>query len=767
MRALLVTLAAIAFVIVLLLLGDGGPNRLRIVGRLGGAAAAVLVLLVFFGLYVAAERRRERTEKDFEGAPWLRRRAGADTREDAGSPAPERPGRDARADVERMLMNADDALLALRDLMEHGGAGDYGALPSLLGRTPVASWDGPRPVGANRLKRNDRWWLMPRSGEMGEEAYDGLLAIEATLNAYDDLESRSWPGGMTQTWRLAQIFAEVADLRPHEGAGTRLERALLDGARDDGEWGCRVRMANDLENLPAPFRIEATFRANLSRGLVGASVVAPRPACFTMFEDSRRPAWARAYALRLALLLARRALASSPHVTRVVVNCREHGSESTVLSLDLGKRDLERLLPLARRAALVDEGLPEDPSLRFRLAPGGWLAPVEPFLDLACEELVPEDRHRTVELDRTPCDEALRRSCGAGRACDLGIMEKAGRAEAWLKVERELGGTTQEAVSRLMALRDSTDDATVADACERACRELVDGTVDVGDARALSQVFVDGSALARAVRRARGALSGEPSPDILEQALESLEAALAPAAQTGAYLDGPGVVYRYFNSLPERIAYNLEGPNDGRDVRLVPDEYYMAHSYASRMLGTLGRHEEALAHAEELVRVAPVTPDALLCKARCLEDLSRIFEAADLLMDGIRLSSTARDMAICFYRLAFMEWRLGRSDLSVACYQRAMGLHSDVAEQAALELRDLLAAQPDLSELAEEDVLPALEAGGIPVGAVDALRRRTRDAVAACTDAGLFAVARPLCGALLELCRDDALVGVYRSLSRP
>ena len=55
----------------------------------------------------------------------------------------------------------------------------------------------------------------------------------------------------------------------------------------------------------------------------------------------------------------------------------------------------------------------------------------------------------------------------------------------------------------------------------------------------------------------------------------------------------------------------------------------------------------------------------------------------------------------------------------------------------------------------------------IPVGAVDELRKRTRDAVAACADAGLFALARPLTGALLELCRDDALVGVYRSLSRP
>ena len=71
-RAFVVTLAAIVLAIVLLLLGDGGPNRLRIVGRLGGVAAAVLVLLVLFALYAAAERRKGRTERDFEDMPWMR-----------------------------------------------------------------------------------------------------------------------------------------------------------------------------------------------------------------------------------------------------------------------------------------------------------------------------------------------------------------------------------------------------------------------------------------------------------------------------------------------------------------------------------------------------------------------------------------------------------------------------------------------------------------------------------------------------------------------
>ena len=103
-----------------------------------------------------------------------------------------------------------------------------------------------------------------------------------------------------------------------------------------------------------------------------------------------------------------------------------------------------------------------------------------------------------------------------------------------------LGTTTQGAVARLMALRDATDDLTVAEACERASKALVDGAADVSDLPALAALFVDGGTLGAVVRSARAALEGDATPEQLEQAAGALERELSPIAETGLYLGRRG-----------------------------------------------------------------------------------------------------------------------------------------------------------------------------------------------------------------------------------
>ena len=206
---------------------------------------------------------------------------------------------------------------------------------------------------------------------------------------------------------------------------------------------------------------------------------------------------------------------------------------------------------------------------------------------------------------------------------------------------------------------------------------------------------------------------------------------------------------------------------DGRQVALVPDAYYTAHSLAARILTLLDRAGEAMVHVDELARIAPVTVDAVLARVRVLEAQERLFECVDALAAAIGFSVTAREASICFYRLAYMEWRLGRSALAVACYERAMQLHGEMAGQAREELEELLSSEDGLKALEVGEILPALEAAGLPTGDADAIKDEMTQAAAACVDAELFGISRAYLAVAMETDRDDALLGVYRSLAAP
>lgn len=672
-----------------------------------------------------------------------------------------RPAPSGAVGLEGMLKHSDDVLATLRDLVSHARRGEgLDDVLELLSRSGVMEWEGAPVVRANRLGRNGRWWLSTPGVGLERADLERLVGIEAALNVGEDLaRAGGGPGGLDD--RVEEALVGVAGLRPLADRSRAFRDDLLQGAEKDGEWSCRLRFADGAEDLPAPFRVEQSFQSNVGAGLACVDVCAPSPACFAWAGGTARTRadLASRHALGLALALGRVALESSRLVRRVVVNCHDRDDErTTLLSLDLTREALERLSHASPRS------LPSDEALAARVGEDGWLLPVEPFLRADSPEVCPPERGRAVELDDTECGGALASACGARRVSDLGIMEKAGREQAWRKIEASLRGTTREAVSALVELRGSTDDLTVAEACGRVAEALVTGGADVSDHETLERLFVDGGPLADACRRASKALDGEPVREELEQALAELERALAPAEETGIYLDDADSVYRYFCSTIERVAYNLSADDGGRAVRLVPDEYYGAHLYSTRILNQLGRHDEALRHADELVRVAPACADTALSRVRCLEEQSRVFEAADALVGAIREAVTPREVSICFYRLAYMEWKLGRSDLAVACYQRSMAHDDEIAQAASAELDDLLESEEGLERLSDERVAPTLEAAGIPSADLERRRRQTALAAAACTDAGLFSVARPLVAALLTHKNDDALVDVRNSL---
>ena len=666
---------------------------------------------------------------------------------------------------ESLVARSRDLAASLADYARHAHAGSFAR--ALVERAGVDTAAGPR-AEAKRLGHNDRWWLWSE-GELDEAAYDRMLSLELLLNLTDDLRRAGRASGLDARGvdvgeAVDAALRAVARLEPVGGASERA-RYYAEGAEKDGEWAARVAIADFAESLPAPLRVDIALQVNVADGIAVVDVEVPRPAVFAVAspDPAGRAERARTYAMGLCLTLSRGAFGASGRIGRVVVNAHEHGTRTPVMSLDLTPEGLGRLAEELR--GMPQGELPRGLGVRWHAVADGTLAPVDAIMEVWDDAVAPLSRWKEVEENRAPASRAVAAAASAEKVCDLGIYERAVRIEAWNEASGWLGATTTRAVAAFEARRRSTTELTVADACERVRRALLDGEVDVYDRASMALLFVEGGELAETVHGVAQDLNAKPthSAEELEAELARLEAALDPARETARYLDDTEHVFRFFNSVPERVRYNRMHEGDVRELRLVPDEYYGAHSQAAQILTALGRAEDALAHADELVRVAPVSPDAALVRVRCLEELSRIYDAEAQLKDAIGYASCLHDLALCFYRLAFMEWKLGRGRASAACYRRAADLHVGVRERSLQELREMVEEEPG-ADVAEDDVEGVLAEAGIPFGDVEDIRTMARDAAVACTDAGLLSAARPLAGVLVEACRDDVLRDVYESL---
>ena len=753
------------------------------------------VALVTLGIVVVALRLRDRlraprvprgAERGAETAP-ASHPAPAQTRPapqpaPAPAPAPRADSSPKRPDggispLDQVLPRSDDALATLRYFIEDAPAQMLPDQCELVRRTGLADWSGEPRCAAGKLTRSGRWRLFPSGGRPAPDDADRIWAIEAALNLGQDAARMPDPPA-TADERARALLAGVARLEPVRHPGSRFRDALCEGAADQGEWAVRLAFADCLNNLPAPFRMIADFRLNVSEGLLGVRVAVPRPAAFRFMREAERAPLACAYAYDLALLVARTAFDASPTIRRAAVDCHEAGGPDCVLSVELTRSSIERAA-----AAPREGGLPEPSAeLRVRRRADGWLAPVESLLPFADAALCPPGRSRPVELDDEPCPEAVVRACGARRRSELGIAESVVRWDAWERVADDFGGlgdTTEDAVAALSGLRAGATDATVVEACERTVRALIAGELVVEDVDGLIECFVDGFPLQRAVRRAAPlAMSADADPDEVADALSALEDEIARFESRSLPRDDERVVYRYFRSVPERVTYNLDLA-DGRVVRLVPDAYALAHQYAS-MLGRRaarpGSLDRALAHAERAAELAPCTVETSLARADCLRDLGRVDEAVRVASEAAERCATVEGLSLCLYRLAGLTYDLGMVEASVACYRRCIELGGDeVAVPARRELSVLVehehealaASRLDPASLTGARLAAVLEGSGLPAGSTERISARLLAAAVACVDAGIFSSADALLRALLQdsgYC-DDALFNVLGSIA--
>ena len=553
------------------------------------------------------------------------------------------------------------------------------------------------------------------------------------------------------------------------GPGGRCSRGAARETPARGEWDVRQALSEAIESARVPYRLTARFRVNAlgRRAAFEIDLVPPRIWAATTYVDGlgivssttemRRRA-ASDYNLRLGVLLAGYALLVAPELEEVWVAGVVDGPvrHDCYYSVRLTRSQLEGVdleAPLDVWALMRAAGATMDEQ---NLA----LAPVRQGFSLDDEALCPARRWDVTELSERVLTPGPAHELGAASVRDLGIDEAAARRRAADELARSLGTSTEQNVRALLAaVEDAPED--VREAARRCVGALIDGTLE-DDPLAIVEALVSGDPLDQGVSRARESFYARD----VEAAEQRARDALSAPDGAGSYADGDGFAWRSFGTYADRVLYNrLVAPPD-ETCRLAPDAYLEGHLIVSACALARGDTGEALVHARLACEVAPLSAQASLHLAQCLEAAGEPRGAADELRRLLSLAHDPETIGLGYLRMAQLQWQEGHVLAAQACYQLAcsrLGAPVLVAGLAVVALIGHVGGASNAA-LSPEQVERALRAEDIPLAPTEEVGTVLMEASRAAVDAELFGVGRDVVRSLCSVLRDDVLFGVYRSL---
>lgn len=569
---------------------------------------------------------------------------------------------------------------------------------------------------------------------------------------------------MKQCYRFNQALASsiTAQLNvSHVGHPSMYDNA--------GEWHVRHAIAEGIESFRLPQRLSAQFRLNLMSGDVAfvakyvpaaafpRSVWSDELGRIVMASYEMREQAASTYAMRIALLLALHAFQCSQRLCHacVAIVIDTPTRHACVLSGDIARDALDSFdLTTSFDAEQVCRAL----GLHMNLV-NGILQEIPQTFSLESERFCPRVRYESVDTSTRILPRFESEILGAHRVCDLAINEHAHRSKVAQDVARELTSSTQHNVHAILDYTSNNPDATVQCAGIRTVSHILDGSLSEADALAFSNEFTFGDTLTRSCEQAITILRKHRHP---EEAVRVLTDALAPLDALDVYRDTDTVVWRDFMSYIDRVLYNRLEQHDEREIRLVPDAYYNAQLLMTTALLYSKRTEQALGFARRAQELDPLDMSGALRVVRCLELLDKRQEAADVLKEQLKRAFDLEGVGVCYYRLAFMHWRLGQNNVADACYQKAIVSRASCAQAAVLELQTMRSTM-SFEGVHPRDVDHVLTQAGIALAPTEQTIMALAEAAQAATDAEIFPVARNCASLLGALSGDDVMRSIAAS----
>ena len=636
-----------------------------------------------------------------------------------------------------------------------------------------------------------------------------LLAAESILNRFVLMAEWLDRLDMAQSasfGQVAELDSWLAD-RISDLAAPYLDDTVTGFARSETgsvDLDARISFARGCEALRLPYRLEYRFRFDAVAGDLVVDAECPSsglmPNVVWLGGDgdagwrertyAEREGLASRYALHLAALVAAVGFWASGQVERITVNCWHGmgsargvdelaplggglvrgpvmGEPACVASVQFGRAWFARSLATPdQRAALADDPFAFIAPVHhcYALDTDGHLGRVAPLYSAEDPRLHPQAADVQPEFDDRPLTRRGSELLHVSYVDDLAIYENAARRRAAEKVAAAFADQGQDAaLEALKDAHDRTENLLVREACVRVRQGIEDGAYTAASKASIVGVLDDIYGLQAGSRGAYRLLHKDP-----EETRRRVEAMIDEVDERVLFADTATRRYRYFDSYASRVLYGArcEEADDGRELRLCADEYYLCHYRLATLLAdSIDHGEDAIAHARRCVELGPSVAAGYLRLARCYFCVFDYLSEIDTLKEMLRIAWSPTDVGLALYWLGYAFCLTDRCDVGLACYQRCVEYDRTLTEIAATEAVDFLQRRGEKPRtLSDHEVEVRLASEGIDLGQVARNADFLMQAAGALADVGAYGFARNLLGAAEATLRDDAMPPVFESL---
>ena len=518
-----------------------------------------------------------------------------------------------------------------------------------------------------RIDRSRLFYLNFDRSLLDQDEIDTLLAIECRLNRLSGIlehigaglgpaaSSPSLEGcALFDLWHIAKTTNDVPRLLDTASSDNPWAKPGTVACQPGGEWDVRTRFARIVVALNVVTRLDYTYRANVTEGIMlvrfGRSVVDAMPQreydaqddVWRELDEDVRAIWAAEHDARVALTLAAACFAAGACITRCYVQIAapdgEQG-EHIIATYSFGRAAyLANCVPVAKDLESMDM----DDMLCKRM--------LEAYESDAPDAIEPAEVHARPRDDHRSLPLALRDLLLADTADELEVMEE----------------DDDPYVARVIELRE--------------------------------QAKVDRA----------GAFEG------FSRLVEELEAKCAVAELLAT---GPVQTQFCDNQLVRMVLPVMEEDRSVRILR-APDALYFAQHEICSFYAEQEDFERALPEVRRLYDLARSSMQSHFALINVLARLERFDEIIEVARHGLRIASDRPSIGYLFYRLAFAYWNCDQLELALACYRlvpRGEESGSNALEEMQGLMNEMGVNEPPTFEEAVETIRKAgLELPPVP-----------------------------------------------------